>query len=277
MISLSISVVTYFPEQAELEKLFLHLGIAAIRARETLGETLGKISLTVVDNSCNDNIYTSITHCLKDVTAAFEGNVTAKQSDRNTGFGAGHNSAMLKEESTYHLVLNPDVVINPDALLAAIRFMQEHCDVALLAPKVLSSDGQQSYLCKRYPSVFDLVLRGFAPDSIKRLFRGRLAHYEMRDITQSEPVMQIPITSGCFMLFRTSVLKRLGGFDKRYYMYFEDFDICMRINRISNIAYVPAVCLIHTGGDAARKGSRHIAMFISSAARFFTRWGWKWL
>ena len=78
------------------------------------------------------------------------------------------------------------------------------------------------------------------------------------------------------MLFRTDVLKRLGGFDERYFMYFEDFDICMRMNGIAGIAYVPSICITHSGGNAARKGGRHIAMFVTSAVRFFSRWGWKW-
>lgn len=276
VITVSISVVTYFPEQAEFEHVIAHLESAVKEARNSLGDILGEVSLTVIDNSCNSAVYEWIQKLLKDHEADFHGHVSAINSSANTGFGAGHNVAVAKEESTYHLVLNPDVLMESAALTGAIHFMQEYPAVGLLAPRVLNPDGEPSYLCKRYPSVLDLVLRGFAPGWVKQRFRNRLYHYEMRDITQSEPVMNIPIASGCFMLFRTDVLKRLGGFDERYFLYFEDFDICMRMKSIASIAYVPSIHITHSGGDAARKGRRHIAMFVTSAARFFSRWGWRW-
>ena len=276
MITVSISVVTYFPDQAEFKQVIAHLALAEKTARKSLGNILGEVSLTVIDNSCNSAVYEWIHNILKNHEADFHSYVSVINSSTNTGFGAGHNVAIAKEESTYHLVLNPDVLMESSALAGAIRFMQENPAVGLLVPRVLDPDGKPSYLCKQYPSVFDLVLRGFAPRWVKQRFRNRLHHYEMRDITQSEPVMNIPIASGCFMLFRTDVLKRLGGFAERYFLYFEDFDICMRIKSFASIAYVPSISITHSGGYAARKGGRHIAMFVTSAARFFSRWGWKW-
>ena len=70
-----------------------------------------------------------------------------------------------------------------------------------------------------------------------------------------------PIVSGCFMLFRTDVLQQLEGFDPRFFLYFEDFDISLRAGRVSRIAYVPQVKVVHHGGHASRKGWRHIWMF----------------
>ena len=276
MITVSISVVTYFPDQAEFEQVIAHLVSAVKEARNSLGGMLGEVSLTVIDNSCNSVVYGSIRSYLKDHKADFGGHVSAINSSANTGFGAGHNVAIAKEESTYHLVLNPDAVMERDALARAIRFMEGNPAVGMLVPRVLSPGGKPSYLCKRYPSVLDLLLRGFAPRGVQQRFRRRLDHYEMRDVTRSETAMNIPIASGCFMFFRTEVLKRLGGFDERYFLYFEDFDLSMRMKQIAPIAYVPSVCITHGGGNAARKGHRHIAMFVTSAVRFFSRWGWKW-
>jgi len=276
VVTVSISIVTYFPEQAEFEEVIAHLVSAVEKARSAPGSALGGVSLTVVDNSCNHAIFECICSCVKDHEAGFAGNVSALNSGTNTGFGAGHNVAIAEAESTYHLVLNPDALLKPDALACAIRFMQDNPAVGMLAPRVFTPDGKQSYLCKRYPSVLDLVLRGFAPGWLKQRFSKRLHHYEMRDVTQSEPALDIPIASGCFMFFRTEVLKRLGGFDERYFLYFEDFDICMRMLGIAGIAYVPSVEIIHSGGNTTGKGSRHVVMFVTSAARFFSRWGWKW-
>ncbi len=98
----------------------------------------------------------------------------------NVGYGRGHNPALLRSGADYHLVLNPDVIMHDDAVYEAIVFMQSHSDVDLLAPLVTGPDGKPQYLCKRYPALLDLALRGFAPAPIRRMFRGRLERYEMK-------------------------------------------------------------------------------------------------
>jgi hypothetical protein len=126
--------------------------------------------------------------------------------------------------------------------------------------------------------VLDLLLRGFAPYWLRRHFGARLDYYEMRDlINERDLVWDPPIVSGCFMLFRTEVLKRLGGFDPRFFLYFEDFDLSLRAGEVARIAYVPSVRIVHHGGGAARKGLRHVRMFVVSAVRFFNKQGWRWM
>ena len=78
------------------------------------------------------------------------------------------------------------------------------------------------------------------------------------------------------MLSRGSVLKAVKGFDERYFLYFEDFDLSMRIRQQGRIAYLPTMKIIHGGGYAARKGFSHIRMFVCSAIRFFNTYGWRW-
>src|SRR5690606_10708832 len=118
----------------------------------------------------------------------------------NPGFGSGQNRA-LSTAGRYHLVLNPDVEIEPDALEKALDFMQNHPACGLLSPAAFFPDGTRQYLCKRYPTVLDLLLRSFAPKSVRRLFAQRLARYEMRELIDDEVVWDPPVVSGCFMLF----------------------------------------------------------------------------
>ncbi|PRF94602.1 hypothetical protein C6Q22_02415 [Burkholderia multivorans] len=98
----------------------------------------------------------------------------------------------------------------------------------------------------------------------------------MRDVINDREVLwEPPIVSGCFMMFRTEVLKKLGGFDPRYFLYFEDYDLSLRAHEVADVAYVPSVRVIHHGGGASRKGFTHIRMFAVSAFKFFNRFGWR--
>jgi hypothetical protein len=195
----------------------------------------------------------------------------------NVGFGAGHNLALRRIESDFHLVLNPDVKLAPDALAVALRFMHAHPECGLLAPAVYDGEGRQQFLCKRYPAVLDFLLRGFAPRWIAQFFSGRLARYELRDRVDEGVMWDPPVVSGSFMFFRTSILQRLGGFDPRFFLYLEDFDLTLRAAKISRVAYVPQVRIVHYGGYAARKGLRHVGMFVSAAFKFYNKNGWKWI
>lgn len=193
----------------------------------------------------------------------------------NLGFGVANNLCLDLQGVDYHLVLNPDVELAEDALVRAVSFMTTHSNCGLLTPRASNEDGTRQYLCKRYPSLWDLFLRGFAPGWLKRQFTRRLIRYEMGDTTGSDVYWNPPIVSGCFMLFRMPVFQMLGGFDSRFFLYFEDFDLSLRARALCEVAYVPDVRIVHAGGGAARKGLRHVLMFCASAFRFFSKHGWK--
>ena len=101
----------------------------------------------------------------------------------------------------------------------------------------------------------------------------------MRDVMDVEPprdIVGIPALSGAFMLAKRAAIDRTGGFDPRYFLYFEDFDWSVRLNEITKTAYVPSVQIGHHGGGAAKKGLKHIYYFTKSGLRFYRRHGWKW-
>lgn len=192
----------------------------------------------------------------------------------NVGFGQGHNLAIARSCAANHLVLNPDVWLEPGGLVAGMGFLLENPAVALLSPAATWPDGMRQYLCKNYPAVFDFLLRGFGPKWLLRAFKARIARYELRHL-QKDAITDVPIASGCFMLARRQALIDVGGFSSKYFMYFEDFDLSLRLQRIGRIVYHPGVRIVHAGGHAARKGRGHLMMFGKSALTFFNTHGWK--
>ena len=261
---LRVSIVTHALNVQILQRTLMSLEASAARLNSV------PLDLVLINNGPDENeaVLQEMVRGIRLTTQVLSGN-------GNVGYGRGHNLA-ISGDGDYHLILNPDVDLAEDALANALAFMNEYPDCGLLAPKVVNGKGERQYLCKRYPTVSVLGLRGFAPQWLKHFFARRLARYEMRDQIRDDLIWDPPIVSGCFMFFRAGVLSALGGFDPMYFLYFEDFDISLRAGKISRIAYVPEVRITHYGGHAARKGPGHLKFFAASALKFFNRHGWRW-
>jgi GT2 family glycosyltransferase len=277
-VTLTVSIVTYQPDLALLERCLGTLAVALDAARKE--RVLRGANVVLVDNSASRATADAVVGLGE---ARFkDSGVTMNYLHRhaNIGYGSAHNLVMHGGNTHFHLVLNPDVELEPDALVAGLSFLDEHPEIGVLAPAASGPGGEREFLCKRYPTVLDLALRGIGPALLRRLFATRLERYEMREALSLAGadgiVSPVPMMSGCFMLVRRSAVDATGGFDPKYFLYFEDFDWSLRLNRITRSAYVPSVRIVHHGGGASRKGWRHVVEFARSALRFFRKHGWKW-
>jgi len=242
-IKISASLVVYKPDLIVLER--------TLQALEIAGQEVGKnyaarLQFTLVDNSDDPAWFEHLNAWMKERLSSLPSwSVTLLRSPGNLGYGRGNNLVIEQADSDYHIVINPDLFVEADSLVQAIRFMQRSPDVGLLVPSVVGEDGERHYLCKRNPTLFTLFLRSFAPSWVSAYFQSTLDWYEMRDRNYDETIDGVEFPSGCFMFFRTSVLKQLTGFDPDYFMYFEDADIGHRMLKIARIVYVPEVKVVH--------------------------------
>ena len=267
---LAISIVLFQSDLGQLDRL---LG--------SLVEALDYADLSAVPLICVDNSL--------DAEYAQRGRAICERwrhSDRvsiewintsvNGGYGAGHNAGLRQVSSRFHLLLNPDVAVEQRAISEALRLLKSQPEVVLLAPVGVGTAGQPEYLAKEYPSVWVLTLRAFAPQWLQRLSVKSLNRYEMRLGDESHDTRGIKLASGCCMWIRRDALDRVGGFDEAYFLYVEDYDLSMKLAQLGDVIESRAVKIIHHGGNAARKGWRHIGWFMTGGVRFFSRWGWRW-
>lgn len=190
----------------------------------------------------------------------------------NLGYGRANNLAIRDSirRHEFHLVCNPDITLGSNLLPELCAYLRRNPDVGLCGPRVLGTDGSLQYLCKRAPSVMDLVVRRFAPE---QWFAERRRHYEMRDRSYEEE-MEPTFISGCFMLFRCSVLARLGGFDERFFLYLEDADLSRRAQVLAKNRYYPGNHVVHVHERGAHKSLRMLLYFGASVWKYFNKWGW---
>lgn len=220
--------------------------------------------LYIVDNSPNDELREFIkdqphTHYIHSL---------------NLGYGSGHNVAIKKaiqEGSTYHVVLNPDIFWDGKVIESLLKYMDSTPDCGLVMPKVIYPNGETQYLCKLLPSPLDSIVRRFIP--WKPYQAKRDYHYELR-WTGYDKIMEIPSLSGCFMFIRVSILKEVGGFDERFFMYAEDLDLCRRIGEISKTIFYPRVQVVHEYDKGSYKNRKLLKYHINSMIKYYNKWGW---
>jgi GT2 family glycosyltransferase len=206
--------------------------------------------------------------------------IDLQKSSGNLGFGRANNLAFevasKKEPSAdYILVLNPDAFLSLNSLNQALEKMSNRPEIGVLLPRFKSESGQDLYLAKRYPNLWVLFLRGFAPAWMKKLFRVSIDAYDLKDKPSDQAHLETVVGSGACFLMRKNIWVSLGGFDPRFFLYFEDFDLTYRANKITQVVYEPSIEVVHLGGHTAKKGSAHIKYFIKSAGQFFNKNGWK--
>jgi hypothetical protein len=231
----------------------------------TLLEVPLDLRVVVMDNSADD----SFRYYLNDprIDYIFCG--------ENLGYGGGHNLAisLSKGKAKYHIVINPDIELEPETILDLFHFMEHNSNVGLVMPKILYRNGALQFLCKQVPTPADLMLRRFIPGPLKKLFSNQLAKYELRD-RNYDVAMEVPNLSGCFMFLKTEVFEYVGLFDERFFMYMEDTDLSRRIRQRYRTVYYPRAVVIHGYAKASYKTLKLTMHHIKSSIKYFNKWGW---
>lgn len=181
----------------------------------------------------------------------------------SSGFGANHNAAFLRSREAFWCVLNPDIELigNPfPALLEALRTDS----VGLAAPLITNPDGAIEDSIRYFPTLASLALKLLGRSDGRYAVEVGSANFHPEWV------------AGMFMLFRTDVFAGLKGFDERYFLYYEDVDICWRAWRAGlKILACPAVSAIHDARRASRVNWRHRRWHLTSMLRFLLKSVWQ--
>lgn len=252
MVDLSIAIVTYNNEKIILrciESIISHINDLTYQ-------------IYVIDNNSSDNTV--------DTLKKFHDKIILIQNKKNVGFGTAHNQVISLLDSRYHLVVNPDIIVENNCISEMTAFMDKRNDIGLLSPMIKYPDGRLQYLCKRNPTFIDLLIRLVFP----RSFKKRHDYFEMKE-TGYNKEFEIEYATGCFMFFRTEIFKALVGFDEHFFLYLEDADITRRVNSISKSVFYPYNYVIHEWQRGSHKSIKLALTDVMSAAYYFRKWGFK--
>jgi len=171
------------------------------------------------------------------------------QLDRNYGFAEGYNRAFSQIESDYYLLLNSDVEVTENWLIPLIECMESDVSVGACHPKILQLD---------HPEKFEYAgaAGGFIDSFGYPFCRGRIIDIQEDDKGQYDHSIPVFWASGAAILVRSSVWRKMEGFDRDFYAHMEEIDLCWRMK---NQGYKIMVCsssrVYHLGGGSLAYGN----------------------
>jgi GT2 family glycosyltransferase len=259
---ISVSIVTY------------NSGAVIGRCLASLAASLDPdqpIEVTVVDNGSADDTLKIVTEFIPQTPSGLR--MSLLRAPENLGYGRAHNLAIANASTKYHVICNPDIIFRENTLKTLGDYLDQHSDVGIVCPAVLNEDLTPQHLNKRLPTVLDLFLRRFLPQVLTPVFRKRLDRYEMKDVGYDR-IVDVPFVSGAFLFCRLEALRRVGGFDSRYFLYFEDVDLSRSVQLEGyRTVYLPTTSVVHLWARAAHKSPWIAMAFIRNGLRYFGKWG----
>lgn len=254
--SLSIGCVVYDTDYDVLATTIESLKVALETAIQH--NTLSRYKFSLINNQLTT---TAVFQQAAALAKSILNNVEIISGHGNIGYGRANNLVINTTNLDFHLILNPDVKLDPFAIREGLSFLTAHPDVGLIAPNAFNENHLPEYLCKRMPSPLIIFLRGINSSLLNSVFKRHLDWYTYKDKLPTNEPFPIELASGCFILCRTSILKSVGGFSPEYFLYFEDFDLS---RKIAKKVFLPSMRITHLGGKAATKGLKHIKLFLKS-------------
>jgi N-acetylglucosaminyl-diphospho-decaprenol L-rhamnosyltransferase len=176
------------------------------------------------------------------------------------GYGANHNAVFRLCRRNAFCVLNPDIRLAANPFPALLDELQRGNN-GFVAPRITDPAGRTEDSARRFPTLRSLAT--------KAMGRANALDYEIGASPFSPDWI-----AGMFMLFGSDAFKAVGGFDERYFLYYEDVDICARLRAAGyDVRLVPAVCAVHDARRASRRDWRHRRWHMQSLMRYLLTTG----
>jgi len=227
-------------------------------------QELVKNLLNDIEKYASDNIKVIYTlnldeqECLD--ISSFSFPIQIIKNTKPKGFAANHNQAFKLCETPYFCVVNPDIRFQTNPFSFLISALQ-HYHADLVAPKVLSPSGLIEDSVRYFPTPLS-ILR-------KLVCRDNATDYNM-----NMPILNPDWVGGMFMLFSSKAFRSVDGFDERYFLYYEDVDICRTFHRRQyKILFLPNASIVHDARRASHKKLKYFNWHLRSMLRFFIKWG----
>ena len=234
----------------------LHLSIVSHLQAPLVSRMLADIASFAGQADLKITVLSNLPEAPPAVPGELDGRLELVTNERPAGFGANHNQVFRRSPSRYFCVLNPDLRLPSDPFPGLLRAFDDP-RVALAAPAACDAQGRLQDNARRLPSPW-------------RIASKLWSRPPGPDYDSERPVIYPDWVAGFFMMFRSQVFGELGGFDERYFLYYEDIDLCSRLRLAGwKIAWLPRARIIHDARRSSHRDPRHLLWHLRSVVRFF--------
>ena len=166
----------------------------------------------------------------------------------NVGFGRANNQMLATARGRYVLLLNTDAFVAPQTLEKTVAFMDEHPDCGVLGVRLEGRDQVLQPSCRYFPTPWNIFLNR---TGLQRVFGSVQMVDDMKWDHRS--VRECDWVPGCYYLVRREVIDKVGLFDPRFFLYYEEVDHCRMVKAAGwKVVYFPHTTVVHIGGESAK-------------------------
>ena len=201
--------------------------------------------------------------------------VNVIKNKENAGFGSANNLGANLSKSKYVLFLNPDIIVVKDSINKMLNLLKKHDDIGLISGKLLNDDYTTQYSCRRIlPLNKFLICRTPLSKLVGKRKKDEInSIYLMKDYDHNS-TKEVEWVMGACMLMEKSFFHKLEGFDEKYFMYFEDVDLCYKV-RVNNkkVIYLPEAEMIHLHNqESTKKFNKMTLIHLQSMCKFYYKY-----
>ena len=206
--------------------------------RSLIKNNFDDYEVILIDNGSADNSK----EILKKLESEYS-NLTFIINEKNLGFAGGNNVGIGMSRCDYILLLNNDTVVKEDFLDSLLKQASEHPDAGIFCPKIYFYDNPDTIW--------------FAGGYIDWKYDGTHVGYGDKDDSVYNTAVTCEYVTGCAMLIKKEVIKKIGLLDESFFAYQEDVDLCIRARNVGyNCVYIPYPHVWHKGGATSKKQGR---------------------
>lgn len=197
---------------------------------------------------------------------------------RNIGFGRAHNKNLLTnknfDNNTVFIVVNPDITFDYIDLFNYLRSFNKSNNVCV-APLVVNEREQIQYSVKKNPTLLSLFIGRFkCLRALKKIDLYYKYHVNFIRNYKSEKI-NATYLSGCFLIVKSSIYKKVAGFDNRYFLHLEDADFTRMCSSFGNVLHDPSLKVVHKWARGSHKSLRQMICLFISLIKYFRKWGFE--
>lgn len=194
----------------------------------------------IIDNNSSDGTVKRLKNFLPKILLI--------ESDRNLGFGKANNLAAKKAKGEYLFFLNPDTEVLQPIFDELVEFYEGEKDAGIVSPKLVQMDGRVQESVKRLPTILGAV----------REYILGIPHAYSQYAPQTNKPLEVESVYGAAMLIKKDLFQEVNGFDEKFFLYYEDVDLCKRIKTLGKkIYYYPNVLIKHMVGATKSEQNRY--------------------